>query len=557
MAKKEFSAIPLGGVGEIGALNMMAYECDGDMILVDAGVSFPDEWCPGADMVIPDISYVLENIDRLKAIFITHVHLDHVGALQYLWAEMPVPVYCTPFAKFFIEDQVKQTLGDDFPNEIIDVQAGEKIKLGAFEIEFARVVHSVPETSGLFIRTSYGNVFHTGDYKFDENPEIPEDKYDAEHLESLAKEGVLALLSDSTNVFASGHTKSDKDLAESLAKIVKDQKGRVILTTFASNMGRVRLAMRLAEETGRKVAVLGHSLKKMVSYSKSCGYLSAEMTKNIIDIEEANQLSDKDVMVLVTGSQGEPRAALARISRGEYPLLQAKTTDTFIMSALVVPGNELAVNRVENRLAKLGAKVIKKTDGFVHISGHGYKEDLERMYNMMKPELVIPVHGEYQHFIKNCELAKGAGVKETRILENGAKIVFSSPDFEVKKDFAPVGRHYVDGYNIIDDDQFIFSERRKLSQTGAAFITLPVEEASGHIIGKPILKTKGLIDESLQADLLDYVADQALLALIKNLKNKKVTDPRKAEEIMRVSVRNTFERERGRKPITVATILTV
>lgn len=557
MAKKEFSAIPLGGVGEIGALNMMAYECDGDMILVDAGVSFPDDWCPGADMVIPDISYVTENIDRLKAIFITHVHLDHVGALQYLWSEIPVPVYCTQFAKLFIEDQVKQTLGDDLPNKIIEVKSGEKTKIGSFEVEFARVVHSVPETSGLFIRTSHGNVFHTGDYKFDDNPEIPEDKFDAEHLESLAEEGVLALLSDSTNVFASGHTKSDKDLAESLTEIIDAQKGRVILTTFASNMGRVRLAMRIAEKTGRKVAVLGYSLKKMVGYCKTCGYLDSEMTKNIIDIEEANKLSDNKVMVLVTGSQGESRAALARISRGEYPLLKAQPTDSFVMSALVVPGNELAVNRVENRLAKLGAKVIKKTDGFVHISGHGYKEDLQRMYKMMKPQLVIPVHGEYQHFVKNCELARESGVLETRILENGTKILFSSPDFEMKKNYASTGRHYVDGLNIVDDDQFIFSERRKLSQTGAAFITLPIEEATGHIIGKPILKTKGLIDEELQADLVDYVADQALIALIKNLKEKKVTDPRRAEEIMRISVRNTFDRERGRKPITVATILTV
>lgn len=556
MAKKEFSAIPLGGVGEIGALNMMAYECDGDMILVDAGVSFPDDWCPGADMVIPDITYVLDNIDRLKAIFITHVHLDHVGALQYLWEEMPVPVYCTGFAKLFIKDQVSQTLGNDLPNDIIAVDAGEKVKLGAFELEFARVVHSVPETSGLFIRTAYGNVFHTGDYKFDDNPEIPEDKYDTEHLEALAKEGVMALLSDSTNVFADGHTKSDTELAESLEKMIIECKGRVVLTTFASNMGRVRLAMRLAEKTGRKVAVLGHSLKKMIRYSKECGYLSKELTKNIIDIEEAHKLDDASVMVLITGSQGEPRAALARISRGEHPLCEAKPTDTFILSSLIVPGNELAVNRVANRLAKLGARVVSKNDGFVHISGHGYVEDLKRMYQLMKPDLVIPVHGEYQHFVRNCQVAREAGVKQTAILENGDKIIFSD-EFDIKKDYAPTGRHYVDGLNIVDEDQFIFSERRKLSQTGAAFVTVPVEEATGHIIGRPIVKTKGLLDESLQADLVDQVADQALLALIKGFDNKKITDPRKAEEMMRIAVRNAFERERGRKPITIATVMMV
>ncbi|MDE0723358.1 MAG: ribonuclease J [Alphaproteobacteria bacterium] len=557
MAKKiqGLSALPLGGVGEIG-MNMMVYECDGSMILVDVGVSFPDHFAPGTDLVLPDISYVRDNIKKLKAIFITHAHEDHVGALPYLWDDMPVPVYATPFTSSVIEHKKRDLgLGKEFKLKTVDM--GDTIEVGPFTVEYVPVTHSVPEASSLFIKTPHGNIVHTGDYRFDDRPVFGGKSAEARFKE-IGEEGVLAMFGDSTNIFTEGALKTESDVADSLDSLLGGMKNRVYFCTFASNFGRVLKMADIAMNHGRKVCLMGRSMHRMLECVRESGLIDQKTVNMFVSSEEASAMPDHKVLVILTGTQGESRAALNRMSGGQtVGGMTMKPKDVVIMSSKMIPGNERPILNMMNRLTKLGARVIHEKSDFVHCSGHGSQKDIAKMYNLVRPQVAIPVHGEYQHLKAHAEFAKKCGVFEQFIIMNGQKIILGPDQPEVDKTEYRYGRNYVDGMNILDDDVFIVAERRRMAQEGILSLSLVVDKEDGKVISGPHLKSKGLIDERLQDDLIDQAENEVLDILSKRLSRADMTNAKQVEDVMSSSVRRTFMRERGKKPTVIPQVILV
>ena len=545
--------LPLGGLGEIG-MNLMVYECDGEMIVVDAGITFPDNWTPGVDVVLPDIAYIRENIKRLKAIIITHAHEDHIGAMPYLWEEMPVPVYLSRFARMVLDDKMRQ-VGLDKQVPVHEVIPGKAFKIGKFELEFANITHSIPESHSVMIRTPYGNLLHTGDYKFDPAPTLG-DKSDEDRLKSFGDEGVLAMMGDSTNIFYPKTSGAEGAVQESLDKILNGRKNRVYFCTFASNVGRVKTALELALKHKRKVALWGRSMQKMLRYARDCGYIEDALYDNVIDPFEAMKLPRNKVLVLVTGSQGESRAALAKLANGDIGL-ELTPGDTVILSSKIIPGNERVIYNLMNKLTKIGAEIVHEKSDFVHVSGHAARDEISHMYALIRPEISVPVHGEYQHLKAHADFAKELGVKKQFLIENGTRLYLGPDKAEIVKEDIQHGRNYVDGLNILDEDRYIIRDRRNLASDGVVMVSAAIDMRGRQLAAAPIVRSMGIIDEELQADLIAAAVTAATSAAKKELKGAKSVDAPSVEEAMRVAVRRLFKQERGRKPITVATVVGV
>lgn len=546
-------ATPLGGVEEIG-MNMTVYECDGTMIIVDAGITFPDETTPGVDVIVPDTRYIRDNIHKLKAILITHAHEDHIGAMPYLWEEMPVPAYVTPFAKCVLQGKMTNSALEGL--EIVEVTPGKPFHIGPFEVEYMKVTHSVPEGNMIRLKTKYGSIVNTGDYKLDEDP-IVGGASDIKRMKEVGDEGVLALCSDSTNIYSPGRVPTETELQESLDTIFSDCENRLFVTLFASNVERLINVTGLAIKQGRKVGYMGRTLQNMVKYARQCGFFPEEYNEHIMDPAKICKLPKNQAAILLTGAQAQPNAALAKLADGDdFKGVQISKDDTVIFSSRKIPGNEKNIYGLFNKLYGIGAVVLHDGDAFVHVSGHGYREETKEMYDMFRPEIAVPMYGEHQHIVGNVAMAKSKGVPKQVVLRNGYKLRLAPGEPEIVDKFIPCGRNYVDGHNILDEDRFILKERRQLSYDGIATITMVVEEATGVIVDGPVIKTKGVMDEALQGDILNDVRKDIMQSLHKACEGL-ITDPKEGEEIIRNSARRTFKRERGRRPVTIPCVVQV
>ena len=486
----------LGGVGEIGK-NMTALEYGKDIIVIDSGITFPTADMPGIDLVAPDVTYLLQNKDRIKGIVLTHGHEDHIGGLPYLLKEVNVPVYGTKLTLMLCEHKLKEQKIHDY--ELNCIKTGSSIKLGVFSVEFIHVNHSIPGSCALAITTPIGVVVHSGDFKVDLTP-ISGQMIDMTRLSEIGKKGVALLLCESTNVEHEGYTMSEHVVGETLDRLFIDNvKRRIIIATFATNVHRIQQIIDLAEKHKRKVAFSGRSMLNVVEAAAKVGEIT--IPENVvIDVERIKNVADKDLVIISTGSQGEPMSALTRMASGDYNQVQVGSNDTIIISASPIPGNEKSVYQVINNLYKKGAEVVYKSITKIHVSGHACQEELKIMHTLLKPKFFIPVHGEYRHLKKHCRLAKELGMKDSNMLiaEIGDCIEVTAKSMKRGEQFQ-AGTRYIDGLSI-DDTESVVRDRKHLAEDGLIVAVCCVSEDSGEILQEPDIINRGsiLTEEQVQ-----------------------------------------------------------
>lgn len=498
--------IPLGGLGEIG-LNMMVIECAGEMLLIDAGLMFPEDYMLGIDVVIPDIAYVRGRKERLRAIILTHGHEDHIGALPFVLRELPgVPVYGTRLTLELVRYKLREH-GLEEAADLRVVAPRQTVALGAgFEVEFIRVNHSIVDGVGLAIRTPLGLLIHSGDFKIDQSPSeggmIDIAKF-AEHGEA----GVLALLSDSTNVEREGYTISEREIGETFEQIFRGCGGRIIVAVFSSNLHRIQQVINVAAQFGRKVLFSGKSMLANVGIARELGYLTMPEGMEILSRDLA-KLRDDELVLITTGSQGEPMSALSRIAMDDHKQIKIKRGDTVILSSKFIPGNERAITNIINQLYRRGAEVIYEKVSAIHTSGHANQEELKLMMNLTRPRYLIPIHGEYRHLIKHKQLARKVGIPEERVLlaEDGDVIEFAREGGEVVGRLAgqiEVGRVFVDGKGVGDVGPVVLRDRRHLSEDGMVIAVMVMSAQTGELMSGPDLVTRGFVFEEQSAEILE------------------------------------------------------
>ncbi len=509
--------IPLGGLHEVGK-NVTVYECQGDMFLVDCGMNFPDEQMLGVDLVLPDFTYVYKNKDRLKGIVITHGHEDHIGALPYFLKECNVPVYATKLTLGLIENKLREH-GLYGKVRLMQIAPRETIKLGCMEVEFIRVNHSIPDAVALAIHTPAGVIVQTGDFKIDYTP-IGGEVIDLARFGELGSKGVLALLADSTNAERPGFTPTERTVAESFDKLFKQAcHKRIIIATFSSNIYRMQLIVEAAAKYGRKVAVSGRSMENAASVAMELGYLRPAPNV-MIDIDEIDLYPREQVVIITTGSQGEPMSALSRMASADHRKVSVTPGDFIIISATPIPGNEKTVGRVVNDLMKLGADVIYEKMYEVHVSGHACQEELKIILALTRPKFFFPVHGEYKHLKRHASLAYGLGLDENHVLigENGR--VFELDGVTVKNDeTVPSGRVLVDGLGVGDVGSIVLRDRKHLGEDGLIVVVAVMERESGRVISGPDIISRGFVYVREAEDMLSEARDVARRALDGCLKN--------------------------------------
>ena len=489
MRKEKLIFCPLGGSGEIGGnMNLYAYGEEDNLkwIIVDMGVSFADDSVPGVDLIMPDAGFIIDKKDDLLGIVLTHAHEDHIGAVAHIWPNLKCKIYATPFTAALILEKFKEKK-IDISSYLNVVPLNSKIKLGAFEIDFVTLTHSILEPNGLSIKTPLGTILHTGDWKIDPNPLIG-GKINSKRLQEIGQEGVLAMICDSTNVFSHGKSGSELDVRKNMLNIMSSLKKRIIITSFASNVARMETAFYCAEKTGRQISLVGRSMHRIYKAAKQCGYL-----KNIIepiDPREAKNISREKIVYLCTGSQGEPMGAMMRISSYTHPDVLIEKDDAVIFSSKIIPGNEKKLYKLHNQLVKDGIEVISEETEFVHVSGHPNREDLKDMYGWVKPKCVIPVHGEHRHMIEHINFAKEMKVPNPVQVENG-DIVRLFPGVPKVFDKAPSGRLYLDGNISVEEDSLSIKDRKNLSANGYLEVTVLIS-SKGNTYKKPIISFRGI-----------------------------------------------------------------
>ncbi|MCP3899339.1 MAG: ribonuclease J [Desulfobacteraceae bacterium] len=506
--------IPLGGLGEIG-LNMMVIEYEDSIFVIDAGLMFPEDYMLGIDIVIPDMGYLLENISKIKALIITHAHEDHIGAIPYFLKQIPVPVYGSKFSLSIIKN--KLDFFGFFPNVSFNrVKYGDTISIDPFEIEFICVSHSIIGGFGLDIKTPVGKIVHTGDFRMSPSPE-EENSTDVSRFARCGAEGVLALLSDSTNVEKKGYTMSNQDLGENLDNFIAASEGRVIVALFASNIARIQQLVSSALKMNRKVAFDGRSILQSVAVSRELGYLKCPDNK-ILDIKDIINIPDKEVLIITTGSQGEPMSALARMATGVHKQVKVKRGDNVILSSKDIPGNEKPIANIINNLYKRGADVVYNKVADVHTSGHAQQEELKLMINLTKPEYFIPIHGEYRHLVVHARLAEKLGVKKEKalVVEDGGVVVFDEKGGRISGR-VNVGKILVDGKGIGDVGRSVLKERHQLSEHGLVIVSMIMDEETGDILSGPDLISKGFVFNAATGYLVDD-AQCVILEVVEELK---------------------------------------
>lgn len=505
--KPPFRIISLGGLNEIGK-NMTCFECEKDMIIIDCGMAFPDSDMLGVDSVIPDFTYIENNIDRVRGIFLTHGHEDHIGGLPYFLKRFNVPLYGTALTLGLVEGKLKEhnILGQCKLNV---VKPGDRVKAGCMSVEFIRVNHSIPDAVGMAIHSPAGIVVDTGDFKVDFSP-IEGESIDLARFAELGNEGVLALLADSTNAERPGTTPSERTVGQSFDTLFKSAENkRIIVATFASNIHRVQQIVNNAKRYGRKIAVSGRSMVNVVSKAIELGYLNVP-DGMLIDIDTITSYSNEQLVIITTGSQGEPMAALSRMATGEHRKVKVTTEDFIIISATPIPGNEKHVNRVVNDLLKLGADVVYEAMYEIHVSGHACQDELKMMLSLTKPKYFIPVHGEYKHLRKHADIARMLDMdkKNIHIGEIGEVIELSENGMKVVGT-VPAGRIFVDGYGVGDVGSIVLRDRKHLSEDGLIIVVATIDSASCSVIAGPDIVSRGFVyvreSEKLMSEARDIV----------------------------------------------------
>ncbi|MBB5044055.1 ribonuclease J [Shinella fusca] len=547
MAKEdELVFLPLGGVGEIG-MNLALYgygpKTNRQWIMVDCGVTFPGPDLPGVDLVLPDIRFLAEERRNLKGIIITHAHEDHYGALNELWPGLNVPVYASPFTAGMLEAKRDyERSRTEIPVTIF--KQGDRINLGPFEIEAVGVNHSIPEPMSLAIRTPLGTVIHTGDWKIDLEPSLGP-LTDEARFRKLGDEGVLALICDSTNAVRDGISPSEREVSESLTKIIEASEGRVGITTFSSNVGRIRSIARAAEAAGREVLLLGSSMKRVTDVARDIGLM--EGIKPFIAEDEFGYIPRDKVVVILTGSQGEPRAALAKIARDEMRNVAFSAGDTIIFSSRAIPGNEKAINDIKNGLVEQGIHIITDAEALVHVSGHPRRNELQQMYGWVRPKMVVPVHGEAAHLVAHAELAAQSGIAEVPRVRNG-DILRLAPGVPEVVGEAPHGRIFKDGNLIGDYEEMGIGDRRKLAFVGHVAVSVLLDSRFD-FMGDPEVEPFGLPQFDDEGEDMGDTLYDAVLGAVESIPRARRKDLEMVREAVRRAVRSTANEIWGKKPV--------
>jgi ribonuclease J len=550
--REDIQLIPLGGVNEIGK-NMYALRYKDEIIVIDAGVMFPDDEMLGIDYVIPDMTYLIDNKDKVKAIFITHGHEDHIGALAYFLQEVDVPVYGTMLSLGLARRKLEEFNLSD--SKFREIQIGDRVSEGSFQVEFIRVNHSIPDGAALAITTPAGVIIHSGDFKFDQTP-IDNQVTDYHRLADYGDSGVLALLCDSTNANKAGYTPSEKEVGVTIDSILTNNTNRVLMATFASNIHRIQQAFILARKHGRKVAVIGRSMVNNVETASNLGYLDVP-ENTLIDIGDIDNYPPEKLLILCTGSQGEPLAALTRMAFNRHYQISIGAFDTIIMSSNPIPGNEKLVNRVINGLTKNGATVITSKNARVHVSGHASAEELKMMFHLVKPKYIVPFHGEYQQKHACREIAMSLGYKKDDVflLENGDVLEINNNSASIV-DTVEAGRILIDGRGIGDVGRIVLRDRHLLAQYGVLTCIVVISTDKKAILSGPTIITRGFVFVKESEDLINEaisIVDDAINELLRAgktgwapLKNK-----------MRQVLQDYLYEETGRKPMILPIIMEV
>ncbi len=550
MAKKnndDLIFLPLGGVGEIGmnfALYGYGHGAQRRWIVVDCGVTFPGDDLPGADLVLPDISFIAEQRDKLDGIVITHAHEDHYGALLALWPMMNVPVHCTPFTAAMLEAKIRSEPGaPKIPTKVFS--AGDTFRVGPFEIEAVHVTHSLPEPVSLMLRTPSGNIIHTGDWKLDHEPTLGKPTDEA-HFRKLGDEGVLALICDSTNAIREGVSPSEEDVSESLTDIIKGAKGRVLITTFSSNVGRIRSIAMAAAQAKRQVMILGRSLLRVCEVSRELGYLDG--IAPFLSEDEFQSVARDKLVIICTGSQGEPRAALGKLARDDHRNASLSPGDKVVFSSRSIPGNEREIINIQNGLIELGVDIVTDgADSLVHVSGHPRRHELKQMYEWVHPEIGVPVHGEAAHLVAQAGLMSECGIPSVMPIRNGDMLRLA-PGLPEVIDTVDSGRVYKDGNIIGGQDETGIGRRRRLSWTGHVVMAL-VLDRQGDLLADPNILCEGLPKMVDEDDSFEDVLYDAGLSAFENIPRKKRRDDARIEQAVERAIRAEVRELWGKKPI--------
>jgi ribonuclease J len=542
--------IPLGGVGEIGK-NCTVVEQGDDLVVIDCGLSFPNEEMLGIDIVIPDFTYLEENKDRLRGIFLTHAHEDHVGALPYLLSRLNAPVFASEFTFALIRSKLEERLG----NRKLDLRTfkpGDTLQAGSLSVEPIRITHSIPESCAMAVRTAHGIVLFTGDFKFDFTP-IDGKLANITRLGEIGREGVLALLSDSTNVERPGWGPSERAVTDGLRKVFNEAEGRVLLTTFASNIHRMQQVFEVAAEQGRKVAVVGRRMEQNLDVCERMNYVRIPKGTRI-RLDELKLYPANKIAILTTGSQGEPMSALVQMSKGEYGRLQIQKGDTLIYSARPIPGNESAIWRTVNRLFNQGCTVIYDSAVPIHVSGHAYREELKMMVNLTRPYYVCPVHGEPRHQFLYNQLAKEMGYPDHRLftLQDGIPL-------EIQETTASLGERVAAGSVLVDNTgqpgvtDEVLRDRYNLANDGIVVITVAIDETRGEVVGEPMIQGKGFFDpDGVLDESLDILTD-----LLQSLSRDELKDVSRVKHDAAEVVKKNIQKRTSRRPLMVPNVIEV
>lgn len=545
----ELIFLPLGGAGEIG-MNLNLYGFAGKWLMVDLGITFADESAPGIDIVTPDPSFIAERREDLLAIVLTHAHEDHLGAVPYLWPELRCPVYATPFAAAVLRGKLReQGLLEAVP--LHEVPLGGSLRLGPFDLEFISITHSIPEPNALALRTPLGTVLHTGDWKLDPAPLVGATTDEAA-LRALGAAGVLAMVCDSTNVFVDGQSGSEAAVRESLDRLIAGRRGRVAVTTFSSNIARIKTVSAIAAAHGRHLVVVGRSMKRLIQAARETGYM--DDLGPVLEEGEGGYLPPERVLYLCTGCQGEPRGAMARIAAGDHAQVTLGEGDLVIFSSKIIPGNERPIERVRDQLCAAGVEVIGEQDDFVHVSGHPCRDELTRMYEWVRPAIAVPVHGERRHLSAHAELARRLQIGQAAVIHNGQALRLAPGVAEIVGEVQS-GRWYRDGELMLDAGDETIRQRRRLMHNGAALVTV-VLNRRGEMIAPPALLLQGIPGGDGDGRL-DLLVERAIGEALARLPRSARRDDARTEETIRVAARQALRQASGKRPAIEARVVRV
>ena len=548
-AGNEILFVPLGGVGDIG-MNCALYGHAGRWILVDLGIMFGDETTPGIEVIVPDTAAAEAVRDRLDAIVITHAHEDHIGAVPHLWPELGAPVHVTPFSAAFLRRKLRDE-GAESEVPIVEHRPGERFSVGPFELEYLALAHSIPEPNALVLRTPAGTVFHTGDWKLDPGPVVG-DPVDEELFRRLGDEGVAAMICDSTNATIDGASGSEADLLGSLTDLVASRTNRVAFACFASNVARLDTVARAAAANGRSAALVGRSLRRMDEIARQCGYLAD--IPAFVSEQHTGYLSRSNAAMICTGSQGEPRAALARIAAGAHPHVALEGGDTLVFSSRTIPGNERAVSRLQDRFERMGVEIVTSKDAFVHVSGHPGRDELRRMYEWIRPNAAVPVHGELHHLRAHARLARDCGIGMVAEIEDGVLLRIMKDGVERLGEIR-VGRLGLDGGRLVPLDSEHVRARRRLSEQGVVTASL-VLNGRGRSLAEPRVSSRGIVAEDEVEDLASELAGRGIRA-IERLNGMQRRDDGTVEDAVRTAMRRHVRANYGRRPLVEVHVMRI